>query len=246
MEKLIFGNLKMNFNQKETNLYLEKLIPLVKDCKNKIALFVPDVYLMPCSQKLAATNIKLGAQNVSYFKNNGPTGEISAKMLKDYCKMVLVGHYDRKKYFSETTEQINQKIKNLLECGLKIVLCVGETKSERVGKRTKTAVEKQVSECLRGLYENELNNIIIAYEPIWAIGSSAAATLTQIQEGTDAIRNAIKTDFSETASKKIKILYGGSVDYANAGIILPCKNINGMLLGKTALSAAEFAKICSL
>lgn len=246
MNKLIYGNFKMNLNVKEVETYCEDFLKIIGDCKNEVAIFPSFVNLMFAKQKLTASKVLLGAQNVSSESSGAYTGEVSADMLKTAgVTHVIIGHSERRKLFNEKNEIINKKIKQCLSQGLKIVLCVGETKYERQNNKYQQALEKEISESLKGLYENELNNIIIAYEPIWAIGTGVVPTSRKIEEAIEIIRNQIKIEFSQTKAKNLKILYGGSVNSQNCKQFLNIKGVNGLLVGGASLKADEFAKICN-
>ena len=247
MKKYILGNFKMNMTLKETEGYIEKFLPLVENSKNEIVIFPSFTNLMFANQKLTASKVFLGAQNV-HFENSGAyTGEISSSMLKSVgVSFVLIGHSERRKYFLEKNEQLNKKIKEALGQGLKVILCIGETKYERQNKKYKQVLQKDVQDALKGLYENELKNIIIAYEPIWSIGTGKLPSGKEIEEACVIIREQILTDYSEKSSKNIKVLYGGSVNAQNAKVFSDIKGINGLLVGGASLKADEFAKICNI
>lgn len=247
MKKYILGNFKMNMTLKDTESYIEEFLPCVENSKNEIVIFPAFTNLMFAGQKLTASKVLLGAQNVHMEQSGAYTGEVSSSMLKSVgVKYVLVGHSERRKQFLEKNEQLNKKIKESLGQGLKVVLCVGETKYERQNKKYKQVIEKDISEALKGLYENELKNIIIAYEPIWSIGTGKLPTQKEVEEISNIIRGQIQTEYSEKASKSIKILYGGSVNTQNAKLFLDIKTINGLLVGGVSLKAKEFAKICNM
>lgn len=160
--------------------------------------------------------------------------------------VVIVGHSERRKLFNEKNEFINKKIKQALSNGLKIVLCVGETKTERSCNKYKQVIQKQILECIKGLYENELKNIIIAYEPVWAIGTGIVPSSKQVEEMANIIRETIANEYSKNAIKSIKVLYGGSVNSSNAKQFANIDGINGLLVGGASLNAIEFAKICNI
>lgn len=247
MKKLIFGNFKMNMDIKETESYLDAFLPKVQTCKNEIAIFPTFTNLMFAKQKLTASKILLGAQNVSGEVSGAYTGEVSANMLKSVgVNYVLVGHSERRKLFLEKNEFLNKKIKLALSQGLKVVLCVGETKYERQNKKYRASIEKEVSEGLKGLYENELKNIVIAYEPIWSIGTGILPSAKQIEEVAQIIREEITKEYSQTAGKNIKILYGGSVNSQNAKQFAYAEGVNGLLVGGASLKADEFSKISNV
>lgn len=244
MKKYIIANLKMNFTQEECKQYLAELLPLVANSQNKIGISFPFTDLPLAKDMLFDTKIKVGAQNVHEMESGAYTGEISAKMLKELeCDFVLVGHSERRQYFNETNKQINQKIKLLLKYGIKPVLCIGETKSERDNKKTNTILKAQLEGCLAGLYENEIKSIVIAYEPVWAIGTGVTPTTKQVDEVCKFVRDTITQNFSEKAGKNLCILYGGSLKGENAKQFLSLSNINGGLVGSASLQAESFAKL---
>lgn len=247
MKKYIMGNFKMNMTLKETESYIEKFLPLVETSKNEIIIFPSFTNLMFASQKLTASKVLLGAQN-AHFENNGAfTGEVTASQIASVgAKYVILGHSERRKYNLEKNEIINKKIKEALGQGLKVVLCVGETKYERQNKKYKQVIQKELLECLKGLYENELKNIVIAYEPIWSIGTGKLPAVKEIEEVVKIIREQIMAEYSEKASKNIKVLYGGSVSSQNAKIFSVINGVNGLLVGGASLNPEEFSKICKV
>lgn len=247
MKKYIMGNFKMNMTLKETESYIETFLPLVETSKNEIVIFPSFTNLMFANQKLTASKVLLGAQNV-HFENKGAfTGEVtSSQIVSVGAKYVILGHSERRKYNLEKNEIINKKIKEALGQGLKVVLCVGETKYERQNKKYKQVIQKELLECLKGLYENELKNIVVAYEPIWSIGTGKLPAVKEIEEVVKIIREQIMTEYSEKASKNIKVLYGGSVSSQNAKIFSVINGINGLLVGGASLNPEEFSKICKV
>ena len=245
MKNLIVGNFKMNSTVHEFSKYIDELIPKVKVSKNNIALCVPYTHLMLAGQKLVSTNIEFGSQNISTEEKGAFTGEISNLMVKDLgATFTLVGHSERRSKFKETNEQTNQKIIRALAVNLKVILCIGETKAERNAKKTKQVLKKQLEDALKGLYENELKNIIIAYGPVWAIGTGQIPTNKEIEQTVYDIRSVIKDDFSEMAADNIEILYGGSVNQDNSSTILKIKDVNGLLVGGACLNSESFSNIC--
>lgn len=247
MKKYIFGNFKMNMTLKETEAYIEKFLPLTNSTKNEVAIFPSFVNLMFAKQKLISSKVLLGAQNVASEASGAFTGEVSAKMLKAVgVNYVIIGHSERRKMFYEKNEQIDKKIKQALGEGLKIVLCIGESKYERQTKKIQPVLEREILEVIHGLYENELKNIIIAYEPLWAIGTGKLPTTKDVEEAVCIIRECIKKEFSESAAKNIKILYGGSINSSNAKNYVNANGINGLLVGGASLGPDEFAKIASV
>lgn len=247
MKKYIFGNLKMNMCLKEIERYIEQLLPKVENSKNEIVICPSFTNLMFAGQKLTSSKVILGAQNIHHETNGAYTGEVSGSMLKSVGVIyVIVGHSERRKYSFEKNEQINKKIKEAFKNGLKVVLCIGESKYERANKKYKQVLQKDISEALKGLYENELKNIIIAYEPVWAIGTGKLPHSKEIEEAVEIIRQQIQVDYSEKTAKSIKILYGGSINTQNAKTYAEIKNINGLLVGGASLNASDFAKICNI
>lgn len=243
MRKLIIANLKMNYVQEETKDYLNKLLPLIENSKNDVAICFPYTNLSLASQMLFGKKIFVGAQNVHQEEAGAFTGEISAKMLKDFdCEYVLIGHSERR-VLGEKNKVINMKIKTLLKFGIKPVLCVGETIKEREVDKTKITLKQQLEQALTGLYENELKSIVIAYEPVWAIGTGKNSTVKDVLDAIKFIRETIEQNYSFEASKNIQILYGGSVKAENAKAYLQHEQINGLLVGLSSLNANSFAQI---
>lgn len=247
MKKAIYGNFKMNTTIQTIDEYFDEFLPLVQACKNEIAVFPPYTNLTFAKQKLTASKVLLGAQNVASEAKGAYTGEVSAEMLKSVgVNVVIVGHSERRKLFAEKNDAINRKIKEALSSGLKIVLCVGETKTERFNNKYKQVLQKQLSEALKGLYENELKNIIIAYEPVWAIGTGEVPLLKQVEQASQIIKAEISSEFTLLAGKNIKVLYGGSVNCSNAKQFANANGISGLLVGGASLVPQEFAKICNI
>ncbi len=242
--KVIIGNQKMNMTAGQTRKFLNVFVPAVEHINYQIGICVPYTSLAVCKRALKDTNVIFGAQNVSEFERGAYTGEVSSEMLADIgCKMTLVGHSERRKYFSEQNSQINNKIKQNLRYNIVSVLCIGESKRERTAGQTQNILCKQLDECLSGLYENELDNIIIAYEPIWAIGTGQTATAKQIEEAVDYIRKEISRLYNDKASKNIIVLYGGSVKPDNVKSFMGIKNLNGFLVGGVSLDAKAFSEL---
>lgn len=247
MKKIIIANLKMNFTQEDTKNYLDELITLSESITNKLVVCFPYTSLALAKDMLLNTKIIIGAQNVHQNESGAFTGEISAKMLKDLsCKIVLVGHSERRMYFEESYKLINEKIKTLLKYGMRAVLCIGETLKERETSKTKQVLKQQLEQALNGLYENELKNVLIAYEPVWAIGTGKTPTGKQIEECAKYIRNVISQNFSEKAAKNMNILYGGSLKPDNAKTLLSLSEINGALVGVASLNPDSFIKIAKV
>lgn len=243
---VIAGNWKMNNNLEESQNLISKLVEgLSKDKMNCEVIICPPYTSLSLSANLIKGSVvKLGAQNM-YFEESGAfTGEISASMLKSTgCEYVILGHSERRSIFGEKDELINKKIKKALSSDLKPIFCVGETLAERESEVTNEIIKEQVYEGLNGLSENDLDKIIIAYEPVWAIGTGKTATPNQAQEVHQFIRNLISDKFSFAAADKIVIQYGGSVKPDNAKELLSQKDIDGALVGGACLKADSFLGI---
>jgi triosephosphate isomerase len=244
--KVIAGNWKMNNNLTESQNLISKLIEgLSKEKTNCDVIICPPFTSLTLSASLInGTVIKLGAQNMYFEENGAYTGEISASMLlSSGCEYVILGHSERRHIFGETDDLINKKIKKALSSDIKPIFCVGETLDERESGVTNEIIKKQVYEGLNGLSEKDLDTIIIAYEPVWAIGTGKTATPNQAQEVHNFIRNLISIKFSSAAAEKIIIQYGGSVKPDNAKELLSQKDIDGALVGGACLKAESFIGI---
>lgn len=248
-KKLIAGNWKMN-------LTLNASIELTENIAKKITkkttgttdvLICPTyVALSACSKLLSDSGIMLGSQNMSDKDDGAYTGEISASMLKAVgCEYVIIGHSERRKYFGETNQIVNSKSLKALTSGLKPILCVGETLQEREDEIYEAIVEKQISEGLAGISDEQMSNVTIAYEPVWAIGTGVNATPKQASGMHKFIRGLISGKFGSEIGNETRIIYGGSVNAKNAGEILHAGGIDGALVGGASLKADEFLTIIS-
>ena len=247
MKKHIIANIKMNQTPQDTKFYLANLIAREDVCIDKdITVCLPFTSLHIGHQMLLGTDIKLGAQNIADEEEGRFTGEISGKMLKGCgVERVIVGHSERRTKFKENPNAINKKIKIALKNGLQVIFCVGETLVEKNTLKTIDSLTSQINECLKGLYENELDNIIIAYEPVWAIGTGKTATVKDIEYGVKAIRKSIANNFSEKAGKEICVVYGGSLNTKNIANVIKGDGVNGVLIGGTCLDVKNFLYIIS-
>ena len=243
--KLIVGNWKMNRMVKEAISLVTKLKKQLKDVKDiEIVVCPPFTALCEVNDIVKNSNIGLGAQDVFYEDKGAYTGEVSAEMLKDVgCSYVIIGHSERRQYFNETDEIVNKKVKKSLEFGLNVIVCVGENLEEREKGEHRAVVEKQVRKCLKGVKKEQMDNIIIAYEPRWAIGTGKTATPAQAQEMHSFIRSLLAMLFNEETAKKTKILYGGSVKPSNIKDLMIEKDIDGALVGGASLDAEKFVQI---
>ena len=242
--KVIAGNWKMNMLPNEAIEYIDKLAPLVKDTENEVILCVPYTDLFYALLTAQNTNIKIGAQNMHFAEKGAYTGEVSAKMLKSInVEYVIIGHSERRQYFNETDETVNKKIKSAFENGLKPIVCVGETLEERESGKTESIITKQTELALDGLTNEQLENTIIAYEPIWAIGTGKTATSEDANNSIKAIRNKIEELYGKDVAEKVIIQYGGSVKSKNAKELFEMSDIDGGLVGGASLDPEEFSKI---
>ena len=235
----------MNKNIDESYDLSRKLVESLSDIKDKeVVLCPPFVNLQSVKGVLEGSDIKLGAQNV-YFKESGAyTGEISPEMLKAVgCEYVIVGHSERREYFKEEDNLINAKIKAVLQSGMKPIFCIGETLEERESGILFAVVERQLRIGLLDISEDLLDKIVIAYEPVWAIGTGKVATNEQAQEMHELIRGNISSFYNETIAQNIRIQYGGSMKPENARELLACPDIDGGLIGGASLEAGSFEGI---
>ena len=243
-KKVIAGNWKMNMLPNEAIDYISEFAPLVKDTNNEVILCVPYTDLFYALLNAQETNIKIGAQNMHYEEKGAYTGEISPKMLKSIgVEYVIIGHSERRQYYNETDETVNKKIKAAFENGLKPIVCVGETLEEREQGKTKEKITMQTRLALEGLTKEQVSKVIIAYEPIWAIGTGKTATSEDANNSIKEIREEITKIYGKDVSECVIIQYGGSVKSSNAKELFTTSNIDGGLVGGASLKPDEFAKI---
>lgn len=244
MKKLIVGNFKMNTTPSEFKSYAMTLATKAKGSKNSVVVCPPFTHLAIAKEMLSGSKVEYGAQNISDEERGAITGEVSAQMIKDLgCEYVIIGHSERRAKFKETDKLINKKIKTALANGLKVILCVGESMQTKAAKQAFTFVRKQLDDDLKGIYENELESVVVAYEPIWAIGSGKSVTAKEIQKMTETIKKEIADLYSEKASKKIAVLYGGGVNLTNYKKLLTLECLSGVLIGGACLDVDNFALI---
>ncbi|MDD4408265.1 MAG: triose-phosphate isomerase [Clostridia bacterium] len=244
MSKIFLANFKMNFNLDDIENYFENFLRNINIKNNQVGFFVPYTFLMQTKELLKDTKLLVGAQNVHFKESGAFTGEISATMIKNCnADMVLIGHSERRKFFKETDEEINKKIKKLMKHNLRAVLCIGEKKEERESGLTDVVIYNQLKATLAGLYENEFENLIIAYEPVWAIGTGEVASNKIIEDAVTLIRKIIKDLYNSELAESTKIIYGGSISSKNCKTLSKIKNINGFLIGGASLNYNEFSEI---
>ena len=241
---VIAGNWKMNKTPAETFAFINEVKPLVADADCKVVFCVPFVDLAPAIEAAKGSNIAIGAQNCHFEKSGAFTGEISAEMLKSMdVEYVIIGHSERRQYFAETNETVNKRTRAALAEGLKVILCVGETLAEREAGITSEIVSMQLKVALNGISADKLENIIIAYEPVWAIGTGKTATSDQAEEVCAILRNLVKELYSENEAEKIVIQYGGSMNAGNADELLSKPDVDGGLIGGASLKSNDFSII---
>ena len=242
--KVIAGNWKMNMLPNEAIDYIQAFEPLVKDAKAEVILCVPYTDLFYCLMNAQGTNIKIGAQNMHFAETGAYTGEVSAKMLKSIgVEYVIIGHSERRQYYNETDETVNKKLKAAFENELKPIVCVGESLEEREAGKTEEIITSQTRLALEGLTNDQVKATIIAYEPIWAIGTGKTATSEDANNSIKAIREEVKRIYGEAVSEEVIIQYGGSVKSSNAKELFSTSDIDGGLVGGASLKPEEFSKI---
>ena len=234
----------MNMLPNETIDFIQELTPLVKDTKNEVILCVPYIDLFYALLHVQDTNIKIGAQNMHWEEKGAYTGEISGKMLKSIgVEYVIIGHSERRQYFAETDETVNKKIKSALANGLKPIVCVGETLEQREAGQTEQIVTSQIEKAFKDIPASSLEQIIIAYEPIWAIGTGKTATKEDANTTIMQIRKKLAEIYGQNEADGVIIQYGGSVKSSNAKELFEMSDIDGGLVGGASLKADEFSKI---
>lgn len=242
--KVIAGNWKMNMLPNEAIQFIEQLEPIVKNTKNEIILCVPYTDLFYSLLTAQNTNIKIGSQNMHWEEKGAYTGEVSGAMLKSInVEYVIIGHSERRQYFAETDDTVNKKVKTALKNNLKPIVCVGETLEQREQGKQEEVITTQTELALQGLTKEQVSNIILAYEPIWAIGTGKTATSEDANNSIKSIRNKVKKLYGEEIAEQIIILYGGSVKPENAKELFTTSDIDGGLVGGASLKVEDFSKI---
>ena len=241
---IIAGNWKMNKTPEEAAQLVRDLVPLVKDAKCDVVVCTPAVCFAAVKPIIEGTNVKLGAQNVHFKASGAYTGELSADMLKaSGCEYVIIGHSERRQYFGETDKTVNLRATAAVKAGLKAIICVGEMQDERVDGYTDIIVTYQTQMALKGLTAEELDNVVIAYEPVWAIGTGLTATDEQANETIGVIRQAVAATYGDEVAQKVRIQYGGSMKGSNVKGLMAQPEIDGGLIGGASLKAADFAQV---
>ena len=241
--KIVAGNWKMNMTPSQAVKLVEELKPLVQSDDVDVVYCVPAIDIVPVVEAVKGTNVEVGAENL-YIEDSGAyTGEISADMLVDAgVKYVVIGHSERREYFGETDEFLNKKVKKAIEKGLTPILCCGETLEQREMGVTMDWIRLQIKSDLAGVAASDVANLVIAYEPIWAIGTGKTATSDQAEEVCAGIRECIAEMYDAATAEAVRIQYGGSVNAGNAAELFAKRNIDGGLVGGASLKA-DFGKI---
>ena len=245
--KVVAGNWKMNMLPNEAMSFIRQIESEVNNSKAEVILCVPYTDLFYSLLTAQDTKIKIGAQNMHWEEKGAYTGEISGQMLKCIgVEYVIIGHSERRQYFAETDETVNKKVKSALLNGLKPIVCVGETLEQREQGKQEEIITNQTHLALEGLNEEQLQNVMVAYEPIWAIGTGKTATSEDANNSIKSIRNQVEKDYGKNAAENIIILYGGSVKPENSKELFSMSDIDGGLVGGASLKAEEFIKILSI
>ena len=241
---IIAGNWKMNKTPQEAADLINELKPLVKDSQAQVVVCVPAVDIPAAVQAVRGSKIKVGSQNVHFKENGAYTGELSAQMLKA-CKVdyAIIGHSERRQYFAETDETVNLRTLAAVRGGLIPIICVGEKKEQREAGYTDALVTYQTLIALTGLTPEEVAKVVIAYEPVWAIGTGLTATDEQANETIGVIRKAVSAKYGKAAANKVRIQYGGSMNPKNVKGLMGQPEIDGGLIGGASLKAEDFSKV---
>ena len=243
-KKIVAGNWKMNKTPSQAAELIKELIPMVSDADVDVVICTPATDLAVAAELTKGTNIAVGAENMHWEESGAYTGEISADMLLDLgVKYVIIGHSERREYFAETDETVNKKVKVAVAKGLTPIVCCGETLEQREMGIMPEHIRMQIKIALLGLTADQVKNIVIAYEPIWAIGTGKTATADQADEVCGIIRDVVGELYDASTAEAVRIQYGGSMKPANAAELMAKPNIDGGLIGGAALKAADFTGI---
>jgi triosephosphate isomerase len=241
---IIAGNWKMNMTPSEAKVLIAELKPLVANAKCDVVVCPPYVCIPTVAELIKGSNIRLGAQNCHFEAKGAYTGEISLSMLKELqVEFVIIGHSERRQYFAETDASVNKKVTAALAAGLTPIMCCGETLAQRENGETDSFVASQIVNGLRGLTAVDIVKIVIAYEPIWAIGTGKTATNGEANATIGVIRKALVNLFGTEAAEAVRIQYGGSMSPKNASELMAMPEIDGGLIGGAALKAEDFSKV---
>lgn len=241
---VIAGNWKMNKTPAQAKALIEEMKPLVAGADCDVVLCVPFVDIPAAVEAAAGSNIKIGAENIHFKESGAYTGEVSAEMLKEIgAEYVVIGHSERRTYFGETDQTVNLRTLAALNAGFKAIVCVGETLEQRELGYTETLLKYQTKMALTNVTAEQLKNVIIAYEPVWAIGTGVTATADQADEGNGYVRAAIAEAYGADVAETVTVQYGGSMNAKNADELLSKVNVDGGLIGGASLKAEDFSII---
>ena len=246
--KIVAGNWKMNKTGEEAASFARELkVKTLNINKTEIIVCPPFTALSSVTEITKGSRVKVGAQNVHWEPSGAYTGEISAEMIEAAgCSHVIIGHSERRQYFGETNQSVNKKIKQSLSTSLLLIVCIGETLQQREAGQTKSVVESQIREGLDGLSAEQMKRIVLAYEPVWAIGTGVTATPEQAEEVHQFIRELIEKIFNSKVAEAVQILYGGSVKPENIEELLSLQNIDGGLIGGASLKVGSFVEMIKI
>lgn len=241
---IIAGNWKMNKTRSQAAELIEALIPLVKDADCDVVVCPPFVDLCKVLSLTGGTNIHVGAQNVHWAENGAFTGEIAANMLTEMgVEYAIIGHSERRQYFGETDETVNKRAKAAIAAGLIPIICVGESLEQRESGETDALVSMQINKALEGIAAADVEKLVVAYEPIWAIGTGKTATDEQANETIGVIRKAVGKLYGQAVADKVRIQYGGSMKPSNVKGLMAQSEIDGGLIGGASLKAEDFSQL---
>ncbi len=241
---IIAGNWKMNLLRTQAVALIEAIKPLVAGAACEVVACVPFTNIDGVAEAVKGSPVQVGAQNCHWAESGAFTGEISAAMLTELgVRYVILGHSERRQYFGETDETVNARLKAALAAGLRAIVCVGESLAQREAEETLAVIDRQLEGALRDISEAQLQDIVIAYEPIWAIGTGKTATAEQAQAVCKAIRQKVAALYGQRAADALRIQYGGSMNAKNAAELLGQPDIDGGLIGGASLKAADFNEI---
>ncbi len=241
---IIAGNWKMNMTPSEARNLINDLKPLVKDAGCDVVICPPYVDLALASELVKGSNIHLGAQNIHWAEKGAFTGEVSANMLKELgVEYAIIGHSERRQYFGETDETVNARAKAAIAAGITPIICVGESLEERESGKTEAKVRAQVEKGLEGIAAEDVAKLVIAYEPIWAIGTGKTATDEQANETIGVIRETVAKVFGADTGAAVRIQYGGSMNPKNVKGLMAMPEIDGGLIGGASLKAVDFSQV---
>ena len=242
---IIAGNWKMNNTIAATKALITDLLPLVKDAKCDVVICTPYTDLATAVEMTKGSNVKVGAENVHWAEKGAFTGEISADMLLELgVEYVIIGHSERRQYFGETDQTVNMRVKTALAKGLKPIVCVGETLEEREGGKVEEVLVRQTTEALKDVASADLDRVVIAYEPVWAIGTGKTATAEVAHDTIKIIRDTVRNLYcANCAENKVRIQYGGSMNPKNVKELMAMPEIDGGLIGGASLKAVDFSLV---